>query len=446
MSRLPIRVRLTLPFAVAMALVLAAMGFFIYHRVGGQLLTSVDSNLRGQLEETKRSAAAGRPLVDPDASEGPVVAAVEHPDGTMYVGTPATLAPIPLHDGGTGSALFTTHLTGLQGDWRVLQEPGVVDGHDVVVLVARSLAARHETLDHLGREFLLAAPAALLLAILAGYGLAAAALHPVEAMRRRAEAVTLTEPGRRLPVPPARDEVHALAVTLNDMLARIEAAFEHERRFLSDASHELRTPLALLRAELELALRRPRSHAELESALRSAAEETERLTRLAEDLLLLARSEQGRLPIRPERLEAHDVLERVRDRFTPRATELRRAVHVEAGEPVRLDADAMRVEQALANLVTNAFEYGDGAVELRAQVENGNVELHVLDEGSGFPQPFIERAFDRFSRADDARGSGGTGLGLAIVDLIARAHGGEAHVANRPEGGSDAWISLPRQP
>jgi signal transduction histidine kinase len=192
-------------------------------------------------------------------------------------------------------------------------------------------------------------------------------------------------------------------------------------------------------------LRRPRSRNELEQALRSAAEETERLTRLAEDLLLIARADQGRLPMRPEELAASSVLERVRDRFAVRAAALHRELEIDRTDPARIEADAVRLEQALGNLVDNAFIHGSGTVTLRALVDNGRVELHVLDEGAGFPEDFTGRAFDRFSRADDARSAGGTGLGLAIVDLIARAHGGGAGLANRAAGGLDAWISLPRR-
>ena len=162
--------------------------------------------------------------------------------------------------------------------------------------------------------------------MLAGYGIGAAALRPVEAMRRRASAVSAGEPGRRLPVPAAHDEIRALAETLNEMLERLEAAFEHERRFLGDASHELRTPLALLRAELELAVRRPRSRAELEAALHSAVEETERLSRLADDLLLIARADQGRLPVRLEPVSTRRLLETVRDRSVLRGESLGRTI------------------------------------------------------------------------------------------------------------------------
>jgi signal transduction histidine kinase len=361
------------------------------------------------------------------------------PSGAVVVSQPASLTALP-----HAHRWQTAHVHGLDGEWRFIALPATVDGQQRILVVGRSLHAREETLHRLGREYLIAAPVALLLAVLAGYGLAAAALRPVEAMRRRAAAVSADEPGQRLPVPDANDEIRALAVTLNDMLARLEASFEHERRFLSDASHELRTPLALLRGELELALSRPRSRAELEAAVRSAAEETERLSRLAEDLLLIARADQGKLPLRAERVGVPDLLERVRTRFATHAADLGRDVGVETDGDASVVADTLRVEQALGNLVSNAFEHGDGTVTLRSRTVDGRVELHVTDEGAGFPEGFVTRAFDRFSRADDARGSGGAGLGLAIVDLIARAHGGDAHVVNRRDGGSDAWISLRR--
>ena len=439
MTRIPIRLRLTLPFAVAVAAVLAAMGAFIYLRVGGELLTSVDASLAAQVSEVRANAQSARALVDLDATAGPTIAQVLTLDGRVLASQPAGLSVLP-----HAHRWQTSHVRGLDDEWRFLVRPETISGKRRILVVGRSLHAREETLRRLGREYMIAAPVALVLAVLAGYGLAAAALRPVEAMRRRAAAVSADEPGQRLPVPAAHDEIRALAVTLNDMLARLEASFEHERRFLSDASHELRTPLALLRAELELALSRPRSRAELEAAVRSAAEETERLSRLAEDLLLLARADHGQLPLRAEPVAVPELLERVRTRFATHAAELGRDVGVETDGDALVVADALRVEQALGNLVSNAFEHGDGAVTLRSRTVDGRIELHVTDEGQGFPEGFVPRAFDRFSRADDARGAGGAGLGLAIVDLIARAHGGDAHVVNRGDGGSDAWISLRR--
>jgi signal transduction histidine kinase len=275
-----------------------------------------------------------------------------------------------------------------------------------------------------------------------GYALAAAALRPVERMRRHAAAVTAAETSERLPVPPANDEISRLGHTLNEMLARLEVAFKRERAFVSDASHELRTPLAILRTELELALRGEHTREELEDALRSAAEESERLSRLAEDLLVIARSDQGRLPVRPERIEAGEMLTRVAGRFRTRARAEGRPLAPDPSPGVTLQADPARIEQALANLVDNALHHGEGTVRLSARTVDGQVELHVSDEGPGFPPDFLPRAFERFTRADEARTRGGTGLGLAIAAAIAAAHGGTAHAANGALG-ADVWISLP---
>jgi signal transduction histidine kinase len=260
-------------------------------------------------------------------------------------------------------------------------------------------------------------------------------------MSRQAAAISLRGDEQRLPVPATRDEIAHLGERLNEMLARIEAAFAHERRFLADASHELRTPLALLRTELELALRRPRAPQELEAALRSAFDETVRLSRLADDLLLIARAEQGSLPIRRRDVDAETLLTGVASRFRPRAALLGRKVStVETDAVVAADGD--RLDQALSNLVENALAYGEGDVRLFAARRNGIVELHVADTGPGFPPAFLERACDRFSRADEARGRGGAGLGLSIVGLIAEAHGGKAVAANLPDG-ADVWLELP---
>ncbi len=157
--------------------------------------------------------------------------------------------------------------------------------------------------------------------------------------------------------------------------------------------------------------------------------------------MLVARADGGGLPVRLERISVRKLLLDVAARF-----EVRGAVAVAAGPDLTLDADATRLEQALGNLVDNALSHGEGLIELSARAVGDSVELHVVDDGPGFPPGFVDRAFDRFSRADEARGHGGTGLGLAIVELIARAHGGTASVGTRPGGGGDAWISLPAAP
>jgi len=241
-----------------------------------------------------------------------------------------------------------------------------------------------------------------------------------------------------LPIPPPNDEISRLGHTLNAMLARLEAAIEREQGFVADASHELRTPLASLKTELELALRRDRTADELRRALRSATEETDRLSRLADGLLVLARSDRGTLPLRPERIAAKDLLDGVAAQFRTSGQDVR----VDVPDGLELEGDRLRLEQAVGNLVANAATHGDGEVTVSARRANGTVELHVEDEGPGLPAGFAARAFERFTRADEARGGGGAGLGLAIVDAVARAHGGRAGFSPR-EAGTDAWIALP---
>ena len=254
MSRLPIRLRLTLPFAVGMAVVLAAAGFFIYVRVGGALLSSVDQRLRAQAQEVNGRVEHGRSLFDRDNADGPTVAQLVNAGGIVVQSTPRTLRPIlagnQLSRALEGETVWRSGpIRGLTNDWRILAVPAEVGGGRGSIVVAQSLEPREEALHRLVREFMLGGSAALLLAILAGYAVAAAALRPVEAMRRRAAAIGAATPEKRLPVPPARDELSRLAETLNDMLGRLQSALEHERRFVDDASHELRTPLALLKTE-----------------------------------------------------------------------------------------------------------------------------------------------------------------------------------------------------
>src|SRR5205823_75040 len=260
----------------------------------------------------------------------------------------------------------------------------------------------------------------------------------VGTMRRRAAEISADRLGERLPLPGTRDELDRLGETLNEMLARLEAALERERGFVAEAGHELRTPLALLRAELDFALHHAESETELRDALREASAETDRLVQLAGDLLLIASSDRGKLRLRPEQLSARDLLRSVGNRFAWRAQEAARPLEVDAPDELAFTGDRLRLEQALGNLVENALRHGEGAVWVQARSVDGRVELHVLDEGAGLPAGFLPRAFQRFSRAEESRTGGGAGLGLAIVAAIAGAHGGSAHAEGR-----DVWITLP---
>jgi signal transduction histidine kinase len=312
-----------------------------------------------------------------------------------------------------------------------------------VVVTGASLEDRDETLSGLVASFAIGGPIAVLLASALGYLLARAGLAPVEAMRRRAECVSMSRAGERLPLPPARDEIHRLGETLNEMLGRLRRSFERERRFVADASHELRTPLSVLKTELESALRRAGDDAERRASLLAALEEADHLAQLADDLLLLAHAGEGRLSVRREELEVGQLLEQARERFADRARERGRAIAVDApGAPVAL-LDPLRLRQALGNLIDNALRYGEGDIALSARRRGDAIEIDVADHGRGFPGELAPRAFERFARGDQGRTRGGSGLGLAIVRAIAEAHGGTAAIAERQGPGATVRLNLP---
>jgi signal transduction histidine kinase len=291
---------------------------------------------------------------------------------------------------------------------------------------------------------LLGGPVALVLASLLGYGVSALSLRSVEGMRRQAKRLSVAEPGRRLAVPAAHDEMQRLALTLNEMLDRNYAAFAKERRFVADASHELRAPLAVLRAELEVALTGPASVRALRSASASALEEADHLARLTQDLLTLAQVDDGRLSLELEDVSVVDAFARAKRRFDQRCRAEHRDLVASAPDDLFVRADSLRVDQVLANLVDNALRHGAGTVVLSASRDGDRVELHVADDGAGFDERFLPAAFERFTRPDEGRARDGAGLGLSIVLSVARAHGGDAHAINRPGGGADAWIELLR--
>jgi heavy metal sensor kinase len=458
MSRLSIRAKLTAAFAAAMLLVLVLAGVLVYVQVRDSLDETLDEGLISRADDLA-SAVSNSPGAAPDlglqrvgdaedafsqvlatgggpatstAGDGDVVASTL-PDSAGPVLSPAETSEAAVR----GRYFEKQSIPGVDGTARILARPVTASDQVVVVVAGVSVQDREETLSALRAAFGLGAPIAILLASLLGYWLSGRALRPVEAMRRRAAEVTLERSGERLPLPSADDEVRALAETLNQMLDRIEGSLERERVFVADASHELRTPLAILRAELELALKPGRSPDELRSALTSAGEEVERLSRLAEDLLVIARADQGGLPIKREPVRLDELMTRVRDRFAPRAETGGRSIAVESPS-ASAELDPLRIEQSLGNLVDNALRHGTGAVTLRAVTRPHGVELSVEDDGPGLPADFAPTAFERFTRADEGRTGGGSGLGLAIVRAVARAHGGDA-VAT----GSRFTITLP---
>ncbi len=446
---LPVRVRLTVAFAGVMAAVLAGAGVFLFVQVRSDLDAQIDAALRLQAANVVKLVAQGSPRTL--SSTGGGLAQLYGTGGDLLLSTRAARGSRLLTRSEAASAFDSRQLieqhTLASGLARVLALPAATaTGGRVVVAVAASLRLRDHEIDNLQRLLLTAGPFALVLASIAGYELAGAALRSVEGMRAQAERITEHDLSERLTVPEADDEVAALARTLNAVLDRLEATVVRERRVVSDASHELRTPLTTLRAEIDLALIGDREQPELRAALESASEEVRRMSRLADDLLVLARADQGRLPLNPRPLEVADVLERAAGHARAAAEVRGRSIVVSAlAVRARVRADPDRTAQAIDNLITNALRYGRGTIILTARNGGDMVELHVTDEGPGFQDSFLERAFERFARGEGAALSGqGSGLGLSLVQAVALAHGGRAHARNRPEGGADVWIALPR--
>jgi signal transduction histidine kinase len=393
-----------------MVLVLAATALFVYSRLRADLDEKVTADLEARVTAVERAGAAAGAVGDADESFAQVLG----PGGQVLDAAGGVREPV--RESGD------LRLAGLDGTARVLAAP---DGANRIV-VGQSLEERDEVLADLVAAFAIGGPVAVALASLLGYALAGGSLAPVEAMRRRAAEVSISE---RLPLPEARDEIRRLGETLNAMLDRLQRSFERERRFVADAGHELRTPIAVIRTELENALRE--GHAS--DALRAALAECDHLAQLAEDLLVVARTGDQQLPLHLETVVVRDLLEGVRARFADRG----RAIHVVADADLRLTADPLRLRQALGNLVDNALRHGRGDVTLTAR----DGVLEVSDQGGGFDPDIADRAFDRFARGDGARTSGGTGLGLSIVRAIAEAHGGSAAIV--PGAQTTVRIELP---
>jgi len=439
--RLSIRARLTIAFSVALMLVLIAGAVFVYARVDAALTESVDESLQARIEALRglvagspsRSAPKLRTALDSEDNFSQILAE----DGRLLSSTLPTGSGTALDPGQAAQAaqapllLPGASIAGVDGEARVLAAPA--NERALVVVAGSANQDRSETLSQLTAAFAVGAPIALLLAATAGYLLARRALHPVEAMRARADGISGEGSDERLPLPPADDELRALAVTLNSMLERLEAALEREKAFVADASHELRTPLSVLKAELELAEHGARSPEELRAAIRSALVEVDRLARLADDLLVAARADRGQIPIRREPVEVEQLLGRVINRFDRQAAGGGRRIELSADPGLRATIDPLRAEQAVGNLIDNALRHGSGTVTVAARTgSDRELLIEVGDQGDGFSPGFRERAFERFSRADAGRTSGGAGLGLSIVAAIARAHGGSAEIIPGP--------------
>jgi hypothetical protein len=447
-----LRSRLALLFAAATALLIAVAGLGFVLQLRVSLDAAVDTALdtrAGALADRLADTGPANLRLDRDEEPAQLLSATgqvlaSSPDlASSPVLTPAQLRALVA---GSGPIRLTNDVAGertrllatLTPDTRLPLVVGI--GTDISDAAAA----------HVENGLLLGGPVAVLVAGLGAWLLAGATLRPVERMRRQTATISAHDTDAHLAVPATQDEIAALAVTMNDLLDRLRAALARERGFVADAGHELRTPLAMLRAELELAGRPGRSRSELVEAVAAAGQETERLIRLSESLLLLARAESGHPFLRATETPVHELLTAAARAANAGAAD--RAVGVEVDCPVELTgtADPDRLRQALDNLLDNAVRHSPPGRVVRVaacRLESPPVlEITVRDHGPGFPPEFIPHAFERFRRADTARGraEGGAGLGLAIVRAIVRAHGGAAAAGNHPGGGAVVRVHLPR--
>jgi signal transduction histidine kinase len=425
--------------------VLVGAGLFVYVRLRADLNEAVDETL--QERSAGLALVARRPdpaleavgagvVGDPEQSFGQVLGVHGRVVYTAGGVRGTALRPGELALSRRRPVRFERRVAGIEGPVRVTARRAGAR----VIVAGESLDDRNQALRDLVSAFLLGGPLAVVLASGIGYLLATAGLAPVEAMRRRAAHVSLLAGDERLPLPGAHDEVRRLGETLNDMLDRLRRSFEAERRFVADASHELRTPIAVLKAELDGALRAGDYGPDVRDALVAAVEECDHLAQLAEDLLVVARAHEGRLPVRREELVVQSVLEGVSERFSDRARQYRRVIRVDADASLSVSADPLRVRQALGNLVDNALRHGGGEVVLSGQRMQGGVALEVADHGAGFAPDIAARAFERFAAGDHARTGRHAGLGMAIVRSVAEAHGGSAEILPGASATVRVWL------
>lgn len=461
---LPIRARLTLWYALTLAVVVAGLGVTLVIELRSGLRDRAHESLEGpyRVIEAQLSKPGGPTLRQllhqpPPAGEGPneVIGQILDRQGRVVSssGDPGALTPMV-----SATVLADAARVGQWHESRQL--PG--RGHEDIVVVAplregpwagnfvalaQTLAPSDALVSHVVDLLLALSPLILAIALIGGWRIASAGLRPVDTLTRSAAAIDPAQSDASLPLPPRNDEIGRLARTLNGMLGRLRRALQAERRFTADASHELRTPLALMRAELEVALRSPKTPASAQPVLRSIDEEATRLSRIVENLLVLSRAEAaGEVALALRDADLLDLAVEVAGRFRVPAAD--RGVQLKlAGEPAMVSVDADLLEHALGNLVDNALKFSPRDTRVEVLVADGDEpSIEVVDHGPGIASDQIPLLFDRFYRTEEGRrlSSSGSGLGLSIVRSIVEAHGGRLEVQSSVGEGSRFTIRLRR--
>ena len=466
-----IRLRLAVVFAIAAAILFTLGSWLFVAKLSASLLGTIDAQLTAQLDRAGRyaapSAGAAHGSPAPGSPTRPSLARASPEDGAgsplpgEYVvqvidptgrvrggstdaGTTPMLSAAELSQARTQRIVLTSSDEGERE--RLIAAP--LPRHPGWVAVAGvSLEEFNGTRSDVTRQLIIGGIVFVAAAGLGGYGLARAALSPVERMRREVASVPAGNPATSIQVPRTRDEIAALATTMNELLGRLRGAVSQQRALVADASHELRTPFAVLRGELELA-RPGRSRDELAAAVEHATEEVTRLARITEQLLFLAKSDEDKIPPQLARTNIAELLTRSAEHAAGRARAAGVSCRVNAPDGLVAAVDPDRIREAVDNLVDNALRFAPAGtpIALSASTIGQDLLIEVRDSGPGFPAGFLPHAFERFARPADsgrARSEGGAGLGLAIVSAIARAHGGWVSAANQPGGGAVTALQLP---
>ena len=469
--RLSIRARLTLWYVLLLAVIVVAVGAFLLLRLRSDLVRAVDEGLSTRAAQI---ALGFSEQGGGEASSGPGGSQFQDVADSSLAGLPQAESGAQLLDSGgwllesAGDAIAESPLIGPEAVARALagttiretlstgsdREPFRVlairlpgPGAPSVVVVATSLEETNRSIGRLAVLLLAAVPVALAAAAAGGWWLARAALRPVARMTKAASEIGAGTLDERIDVPAAADELQRLASTLNAMLGRLQAAVEQKRRFVGDASHELRSPLAVMRTELDVTLMDPSLPPVAREALASADEEVTRMSRLVDDLLVLARIDEGGLPLLLGRIDLREVAENAVSSMRVLAGARGIELSLE-GSPAPTEADAARIEQVIVNLVGNAVKFTgpSGKVGVEVWSDESGVGLTVRDTGPGIAPDLLPTIFDRFVRADRARSradEGGSGLGLAICHEIVHAHGGRIWVESEPGRGSVFSFRIP---
>jgi two-component system OmpR family sensor kinase len=435
LHRLPLRVRLVVGFVVAMIVVLIAAGAFVFWRVQYALDHALDQDLRTQTSDLRQAAADQTPIaalasLRDQARDAQLLAG----DGTVLASGSGISGPLlttaQAREGARHEVqVVRGNLFSPRGrHLRILGLPVQGSGAAAVAVSAVRLDQRDEALRELLAQLAIANALALALASFVGYRLARAALDPVERYRARAEQIAQGATGVRLDIPADRhDEISRLGATLNAMLEAQERAAERQQQFIDDASHELRTPLSTLSAEIDLALRKPRTAADYETALRRLDRDAGRLVKLAETLLALGAL--GSTTPDAREIDVGAALEAAARRARSQLDDSR-TVEVHSQPGLVLRADPGLLDRALGNLVDNAVRYGGGTITLTAALDGAATILTVHDAGAGMPSEFLAHAAERFRQGEASRAGGGAGLGLSLVDAISTAHGGQLRICS----------------